>query len=106
MVQAATARRPSQLDERLRFTVADAAELPFENREFDLVAQLNVPVYFDDLTRVAAAGGYVIVASSLGPATPYFTPHSLLRRGLERRGLRVVADGQAGKSTFVVQRPE
>src|SRR5215210_7462024 len=85
MVQAATAKNPSELDQRLRFIVADANDLPFENREFDLITQLNVPVYVDELTRVAGAGCSIIVASSLGPATPYFTPHSLLRRRFEGR---------------------
>src|SRR5205085_10194336 len=38
--------------ERVRFAVADANSLPFEDGSFDLVVQLNMPVYPAEVSRV------------------------------------------------------
>jgi len=106
MVRSARAKVPTELRGRVRFAAADAGELPFEDASFDLVAQLNLPAYFDETVRVLSPGGHLIVASSLGPATPYYTSDRLLRRGFERRGLETVATGPAGGGTyFVALRP-
>lgn len=82
--------------------VGSAADLPFPDASFDLVAQLNVPVYFAELGRVTAPGGCVVVASTLGPRTPYYTPHSVLRRKLARRGLNELVSGSAGPGDFFI----
>jgi ubiquinone/menaquinone biosynthesis C-methylase UbiE len=96
----------ANVPERVRLQLADAAALPFEDGSFDLVAQMNVPVYFAEIARVTAPGGCVLVASSLGPATPYYTPHSVLRRKFARRGLRELASGQADPGDwFIACRP-
>jgi ubiquinone/menaquinone biosynthesis C-methylase UbiE len=96
----------ANVPERVRLQLADAAALPFEDGSFDLVAQMNVPVYFAEIARVTAPGGCVVVASSLGPATPYYTPHSVLRRKFARRGLRELASGQADPGDwFIACRP-
>jgi protein-L-isoaspartate O-methyltransferase/uncharacterized protein YndB with AHSA1/START domain len=100
MVRVAAQKVPSELADRVKFEVADAANLPFENGSFDLVVQVNVPTYFDEVARILAPGGHVVIASSLGAATPYYTPERVLRRGLERRGLRTADSGRAGKGTF------
>jgi len=68
------------------FEPADAARLPFPDASFDLVTQNNVPVYFDELVRVTAPGGRVLITSTLGPATPYYTPHNVLRRHFGKLG--------------------
>src|SRR2546425_1022675 len=57
MVAAARAKAPPELADRIDFVAADAATLPFEDRAFDLVAQLNVPVYLDEVARVLRPGG-------------------------------------------------
>jgi SAM-dependent methyltransferase len=100
MVRAAEKKLPAELTGRVRFGVADAASLPFEDRSFDLVVQINVPTYFEEVARVLAPGGHVAIASSLGAATPYYTPERVLRRGFGRRGLRPVASGRANRGTF------
>ena len=74
MVRIATAKV-----EGVTFEPADASRLPFADGSFDLVAQNNVPVYFDELARVTAPGGRVLITSTFGPATPYYTPHNVLR---------------------------
>src|SRR5439155_25907227 len=82
MIQRARDRLPS-----VRFEVGDAGALRFPDRSFDLIVQLNVPVYFRELARVTAPGGSILIASTFGPATPYYTPHPLLRRRFARLGL-------------------
>jgi SAM-dependent methyltransferase len=106
MVAAAEAKVPAELRQRVRFRTGDVAALPFADGEFDLVAQLNLPAYFEESARVLAPGGHVVVASSFGPATPYHTADAVLRRGFARRGLEVAATGGAGQGTyFVARRP-
>jgi ubiquinone/menaquinone biosynthesis C-methylase UbiE len=84
------------------FEVADAGSLPFADDAFDLVMQLNVPVYFGELARVTAPGGCIVIASSLGPATPYYTPHSLLRKRFQKLGLEVRAAEAAPPGDFFI----
>ena len=42
---------------RVAFKVADAADLPFEDESFDLVALLNTPPFFAEIARVLRPGG-------------------------------------------------
>jgi malonyl-CoA O-methyltransferase len=104
MIEAARAKLPGELAERVKFSVSDAGSLPFEPGAFDLVAQISVPVFFDEIARVLAPGGHAIVVSSLGEATPFHTPDDLLRVGFERRGLEWVASGSGGPGTFFLAR--
>jgi ubiquinone/menaquinone biosynthesis C-methylase UbiE len=62
------------------FEPADASRLPFPDNSFDLVTQNNVPVYFNEIARVVAPGGRILITSTFGPATPYYTPHKVLSR--------------------------
>jgi ubiquinone/menaquinone biosynthesis C-methylase UbiE len=106
MIKAAREKVTEDLAGRVRFSVADAAALPFDPASFDLVTQVSVPVFFDQVARLLRPGGHVVVVSSLGKATPYHLPNRTLRRQFERRGLRHVASGSAGSGTyFVAERP-
>ena len=89
---------------RVAFKVGDAADLPYPDDSFDLVAQLNMPPFFEEIARVLRPGGSVIVAASWGRATPFFTPSAVLRRGFARRDIREVATGEAGAGTYYVGR--
>jgi SAM-dependent methyltransferase len=89
---------------RIAFRLADASQLPFEEESFDLVSQLNMPPFFAEVTRVLRPGGFAIVASSHGAATPFYTPGAVLARGFRRRGVEGVADGEAGAGTYWVGR--
>jgi ubiquinone/menaquinone biosynthesis C-methylase UbiE len=100
----ATARE--RLPQRVRLEVADAGALPFDDAAFDLVVQMNVPVYFAEIARVTAPDGRVLVASSLGPRTPYYTPHSVLRRKFRRLGLREHAAKTVEPGDYFVARRE
>ena len=104
MIEQAQAKLPAELSARVEFRVADADRLPFADGSFDLVAQISVPVFFDEVARVLAPGGYVVVVSSRGPKTPFHTPERALRRGFGRRGMTIVATGAEGPGTFLLGR--
>ena len=104
MIRQAEAKAPDEVRARLHFQAADAAALPYEDDSFDLVCQLNIPLYANEIARVLAPGGYVAIAHTLGPQTPYYTPDSVLRRRFERLGLEVLDGGQVGKGTYFLAR--
>lgn len=81
---------------RERYEVADAAQLPFDGRVFDLVTLNNMIPFFDELARVTASGGHVAVAFSMGERTPIWVAPGRLRTELERRGFVHVANFSAG----------
>jgi ubiquinone/menaquinone biosynthesis C-methylase UbiE len=89
---------------RVAFRVADAASLPFGDESFDLVAQLNMPPFFTEIDRVLRPGGHVIVASSWGADTPFYTPDAVLERGFRRRGIEPAANGDIQHGTYWVGR--
>jgi len=104
MVRRAQARIGLDPDGRVAFRVGDASSLPYEEGSFDLVAQLNMPPFFTEMARVLRPGGYAIVASSWGEATPFYTPGPVLERGFRRAGLEQVESGTSGAGTFFVAR--
>jgi len=104
MISRAQAKVGLDPEGRVAFRVADAADLPFENESFDLVAQLNMPPFFAETTRVLRQGGHVIVASSYGAATPFYTPDSVLTRGFARRGVDEFESGASGPGSWWVGR--
>jgi SAM-dependent methyltransferase len=88
----------------LRFEVADARRLGVPDGAFDLVAMNNVIPFFDELGRVVARGGHLLVAFSRGPETPIYVAPGRLRRGLERSGFELVEEVAAGPGTAIVAR--
>ncbi len=104
MVRRAQARIGLDPEGRVAFRVADAAGLPYDDESFDLVAQLNMPPFFAETARVLRPGGYFVIAATFGPATPFYTPESVLRRGFARVGLEPVENGTAGDGTYWVAR--
>lgn len=104
MIRRATGRVGLDPEGRIAFRVADAAALPYEDASFDLVAQLNVPPFFGEIARVLRPGGHAAIAASYGPATPFYTPESVLRRGFRRAGMSTTSVGSAGRGSFLVAR--
>lgn len=102
MVEAALRKRPASLESRVEFMTADAAALPFDPASFDLVVQLNVPPFVEALARVLRPNGHLVIADSLGPATPSHVPEKALDPRLRRHGLRQVSAGRAGAGSYVV----
>lgn len=89
---------------RVAFRVADAAELPFAEGSFDLVAQVNMPPFFAECARVLRPGGHVIVAASSGPTTPFYTPAAVLQRGFARHGVQEIASEEDDAGAWWVGR--
>ena len=104
MIRRAQSRIGLDPDARVAFKVADSSALPYDDGHFDLVTLLNMPPFFSEIARVLRPGGHAAVAASIGPATPFYTPESVLRRGFERRGMEVVNSGEAGDGTYLVAR--
>lgn len=90
MVRIATAKVPG-----VTFEPADASRLPFPDASFDLIAQNNVPVYFAEINRVLAPGGRVLITSTFGPATPYYTPHKVLNGRFGKLGFKDLRSEQS-----------
>ena len=84
---------------RVRYEVADAQHLPFADASFDLVALGNMIPFFDELARVVAPEGHVLVAFSAGPETPIYVTPDRLRRELGSRGFAEIAELSAGRGT-------
>jgi malonyl-CoA O-methyltransferase len=102
MIREAQARA---LSERERYVAADASALPFADEAFDLVTLLNMIPFYDELARVTAPGGSVVLAFSRGEQTPIWVPFERSRSELQRRGFggfREVAAG-SGKSLLAVR---
>jgi 2-polyprenyl-3-methyl-5-hydroxy-6-metoxy-1,4-benzoquinol methylase len=93
MIEQARARAST---ERERYDIADASDLPYADGAFDLVTQLNMIPFFDEVARVTAVEGYLAVAFSRGAATPIWVPLERVQAELERRGFSHVANFSAG----------
>jgi SAM-dependent methyltransferase len=104
MVRRAQSRIGLDPEGRVAFKVADAANLPYDDDSFELVAQLNMPPFFAETARVLRPGGFAVIAASWGPRTPFYTPESVLRRGFRRAGLEAVTGGEASAGTYFVAR--
>jgi len=88
----------------LRFEVADARRLDVPDGAFDLVAMNNVIPFFDELGRIVAPGGHLLVAFSRGSETPIYVAPGRLRRGLERAGFELVEEVATNPGTAIVAR--
>jgi ubiquinone/menaquinone biosynthesis C-methylase UbiE len=104
MIAAAQAKVGLDPEGRVAFRVADGARLPFQDESFDLIAHLNMPPFIPEVSRVLREGGYAIVASSWGEATPFYTPDRVLDWGFAKRGVDAVGTGRAAAGTYWVGR--
>ena len=104
MVEQARERTPPELAERVRFEQGDAAKLPFEDGAFDLVQLANMIPFFDELARVTAPGGHLVLSFSAGPETPIWVPPERLRRELGAHGFTDFADFEADGATALLAR--
>jgi ubiquinone/menaquinone biosynthesis C-methylase UbiE len=86
------------------FVEGDAANLPFDDESFDVVAHQNMIPFLDQVGRVVRPGGWTLFAFSSGPDTPIWVEPDRLRRELERRGFTDFAEIAAGRGIAVVAR--
>ncbi|MGH2926354.1 MAG: class I SAM-dependent methyltransferase [Solirubrobacterales bacterium] len=104
MIAVAVAKVGLDPEGRIAFRVADAARLPYDEESFDLVVHLNMPPFMSEIARVLRPGGQVVVASSWGSATPFYTPESVLEWGFAKRDIEPTAAGEAAAGTYWVGR--
>jgi len=104
MLRIAQAKVGLDPEGRIAFRLADAADLPYGEESFDLVTQVNMPPFFAEIARVLRPGGYVVIASSLGEATPFYTPSAAVDRGFRRHGIEPLEHGRSGAGTFSIGR--
>jgi ubiquinone/menaquinone biosynthesis C-methylase UbiE len=104
MIRQAKAKVGLDPEGRIAFRVADASALPYEDGQFDLVTQLNMPPFFAETARVLRHGGHVIVAASSGERTPFYTPDAVLERGFAKHGFETVKAGRIGSGSYFVAR--
>jgi ubiquinone/menaquinone biosynthesis C-methylase UbiE len=91
---------------RERYEIADASRLPFGDASFDLVTLNNMIPFFDELDRVVAPGGVIVIAFSMGDRTPIWVPLPTVREQLENRGFAHVADFSAGGGVALLARKD
>jgi SAM-dependent methyltransferase len=96
MIDEARKRTDSQ---HVRYEVADAERLPYEDGSFDLVTLGNMIPFFDELARIVASHGNLLFAFSGGAETPIYVAPSRLRDELGRRGFSEFAELSAGRGT-------
>ena len=106
MLGEAWSNLPDDLRDRVRFERADASKLPYEDGEFDLVALGNMIPFFDELERVTAPGGSLLIAFSQGDRTPIYVPFDRLRSELTSRGFAEFAEISAGHGIALVARKQ
>jgi ubiquinone/menaquinone biosynthesis C-methylase UbiE len=104
MIRAARGKVGLDPSGRVAFRVVDAAGLPYDDESFDLVTHLNMPPFIAEVARVLRPGGQVVVASSWGKETPFYTPKAVLDWSFAKRGIEVEAAGEAVSGTYWVGR--
>jgi SAM-dependent methyltransferase len=104
MVAEAGRKTPPDFAGRVRFEIGDASALPFADAAFDLVALANMIPFFDELARVVAPDGFVVLSFSGGSETPIYVDPSRLRTELGRRGFAGFSDVAAGRATAFLAR--
>jgi ubiquinone/menaquinone biosynthesis C-methylase UbiE len=104
MVERARANTPPELEASVRFEVADASRLGYDDGAFDLVTLANMIPFFDELARVLRRGGHVVFSFSAGPETPIYVPPERLQEELGRRGFADFAEIIAGHGSGLVAR--
>jgi SAM-dependent methyltransferase len=102
MTAAAEARTPRELRGRVRFLRADAADLPFPSASFDLITLANAIPFFDEIDRVLAPTGSLLIGFSEGDETPIWVPSERLRTELAQRGFTCFRELVVGASTCLL----
>jgi ubiquinone/menaquinone biosynthesis C-methylase UbiE len=99
MIEEARGKLPPELAGRVRFEVGDASALAWPDDAFDLVALSNMIPFYDELARVVASGGTLVLSFSRGSETPIYVAPEGLRRELGRRGFAEFAEFSADPAT-------
>jgi ubiquinone/menaquinone biosynthesis C-methylase UbiE len=99
MIEEARRKLPPGLAGRVSFEVGDAAALTWADGAFELVVLSNMIPFFDELARVVAPGGTLVLSFSKGAETPIYVAPEVLQRELGRRGFAEFAEFSAEPAT-------
>jgi ubiquinone/menaquinone biosynthesis C-methylase UbiE len=99
MVDEARRKLSFELAGRVRFEVGDASALDCPDGDFDLVVLSNMIPFSEELARVTAPGGTLVLSFSRGAETPIYVASEVLRRELGRRGFAEFAEFSAAPAT-------
>ena len=95
MIEEARRKLPPELTGRVRFEVDDASALACPDADFELVVLSNMIPFYDELARVVAPGGTLVLSFSRGAETPIYVAPDGLGRELGRRGFTEFAEFSA-----------
>jgi ubiquinone/menaquinone biosynthesis C-methylase UbiE len=99
MIDEARRKVTPELASRVRFEVGDASALGSPDGAFELVVLSNMIPFFDELARVVAPGGTLVLSFSRGAETPIYVAPDRLRRELGARGFAEFAEFSAESAT-------
>jgi ubiquinone/menaquinone biosynthesis C-methylase UbiE len=99
MIEEARRKLPPELAGRVHFEVGDASALAHPDGYFDLVVLSNMIPFSDELARVIAPGGTLVLSFSRGAETPIYVAPERLRRELGGRGFTEFAEFSAEPAT-------
>jgi ubiquinone/menaquinone biosynthesis C-methylase UbiE len=99
MIEEARRKLPPELAGRVRFEVGDASALVCPDGDFELAVLSNMIPFYDELARVVAPGGTLVLSFSRGAETPIYVAPEGLRRDLGRRGFTEFAEFSAEPAT-------
>jgi SAM-dependent methyltransferase len=99
MIEEADGKLPPELAGRVRFEVGDASALTSPDADFDLVVLSNMIPFSDELARIVAPGGTLVLSFSRGAETPIYVAPERLRRELGSRGFAEFAEFSAEPAT-------
>ena len=106
MIEEARSKLPAELADRVRFEVGDASALACPDADLDLVVLSNMIPFSDELARVVAPGGTLVLSFSRGAETPIYVAPERLRRELGSRGFAEFAEFSAEPATAFRARRE
>ena len=86
MIEEARRKLPPELAGRVRFEVGDASALACPDGDFDLVVLSNMIPFFDELARVVAPGGTLVLSFSRGAETPIYVAPERAAPGARHAG--------------------
>ncbi len=99
MIDEARRKLTPELAGRVRFEVGDASALASPDGAFELVVLSNMIPFFDELARIVAPGGTLVLSFSRGAETPIYVAPDRLRRELGTRGFTEFAEFSAEPAT-------
>jgi SAM-dependent methyltransferase len=99
MIEEARRKLPPRLSHRVRFEVGDASARACPDGDFELVVLSNMIPYSDELARIVAPGGTLVLSFSRGAETPIYVAPERLRQELGSRGFTEFAEFSAEPAT-------